>query len=163
MRTASLFQEGLITAHAGKTAARLPSLPPQSAHPHSRGKNFSVDAFNALMPGSSQLTRGKHLGRREDRVDLGFIPAHAGKTPSSCQGADRQPAHPRSRGENWQRDNGVSPKQGSSQLTRGKLNCRNLALASPGLIPAHAGKTTSGDGQTRPPGAHPRSRGENAG
>ena len=73
----------------------------------------------------------------------------------------RQPAHPRSRGEN-EVDSllGVQP-YGSSPLTRGKLRSAATARMSAGLIPAHAGKTR-GTGHYRPaPAAHPRSRGEN--
>ena len=50
---------------------------------------------------------------------------------------------------------------GSSPLTRGKPT---HSLADPharGLIPAHAGKTTGGEGEPEGRGAHPRSRGEN--
>ena len=56
---------------------------------------------------------------------------------------------------------GLARESGSSPLTRGK---RVLAFKEPdgqGLIPAHAGKTST---RTRSPwkqGAHPRSRGEN--
>ena len=51
------------------------------------------------------------------------------------------PAHPRSRGEN--------------------LCVLFLALARPGLIPAHAGKTPTRGREVHPHEAHPRSRGEN--
>ena len=51
-------------------------------------------------------------------------------------------SHPRSRGENTAGDQPLRPR---------------------GLIPAHAGKTTRGRGQSRSGSAHPRSRGENFG
>ena len=50
---------------------------------------------------------------------------------------------------------------GSSPLTRGKLNATGPALTGTGLIPAHAGKTTSYAGNLTVFRAHPRSRGEN--
>ena len=53
------------------------------------------------------------------------------------------------------------PNAGSSPLTRGKLVAAIIFNYDTGLIPAHAGKTSSGACRTRPPGAHPRSRGEN--
>ena len=52
---------------------------------------------------------------------------------------------------------------GSSPLTRGKLELRGVGECWWGLIPAHAGKTSSGRVSSRGFGAHPRSRGENLG
>ena len=51
---------------------------------------------------------------------------------------------------------------GSSPLTRGKLRARTCEPPSAGLIPAHAGKTSSVTPKARSTGAHPRSRGENS-
>ena len=94
---------------------------------------------------------------------MGLIPAHAGKTDHGATGGARSGAHPRSRGENSTMVSSVAVSRGSSPLTRGK----RLPVCVPrdwvGLIPAHAGKTCP---RTRPCarcGAHPRSRGENAG
>ena len=70
-------------------------------------------------------------------------------------------AHPRSRGENpfcavmrisW---------LGSSPLTRGKRFTGCESLGSFGLIPAHAGKTSTRPCRRSRASAHPRSRGEN--
>ena len=75
---------------------------------------------------------------------------------------DYATAHPRSRGENRARQVAADGGHGSSPLTRGKHVIRESVNVWHGLIPAHAGKTrTAGDGG-RAPGAHPRSRGENA-
>ena len=70
-------------------------------------------------------------------------------------------AHPRSRGENpcWRRRTSVT--SGSSPLTRGKPAPGLLTVSPTGLIPAHAGKTPRSARGHPPPGAHPRSRGEN--
>ena len=51
---------------------------------------------------------------------------------------------------------------GSSPLTRGKLPQLAFRLNHSGLIPAHAGKTSSPTSSTSRTRAHPRSRGENA-
>ena len=51
---------------------------------------------------------------------------------------------------------------GSSPLTRGKLSRRARRLLSPGLIPAHAGKTPHASRSPERAAAHPRSRGENS-
>ena len=72
-------------------------------------------------------------------------------------------AHPRSRGENVLSVDAEGPLAGSSPLTRGKRVDEQAANVRPGLIPAHAGKTsvmTMHGGASR---AHPRSRGENWG
>ena len=111
--------------------------------------------------GSSPLTRGKQrlLGNRTDRPRL--IPAHAGKTAFCMASMRREPAHPRSRGEN-----GYTPGRdiyhfGSSPLTRGKRATDPARPSTARLIPAHAGKTRQPCGTTRGRRAHPRSRGEN--
>ena len=132
---------GLIPAHAGKMPRtdRRPSK--RWAHPRSRGENAIVGRPDALMRGSSPLTRGKCSGVSMPRCGPGLIPAHAGKiSPVSTQ-IESHRAHPRSRGENRR-----CPRHGDHPQ---------------GLIPAHAGKIivrARPAGQTR---AHPRSRGEN--
>ena len=70
-------------------------------------------------------------------------------------------AHPRSRGENVSSESENSTCPGSSPLTRGKHSPRASYCASQGLIPAHAGKTSSYGSRIYSSRAHPRSRGEN--
>ena len=70
-------------------------------------------------------------------------------------------AHPRSRGENVHARHIQAARAGSSPLTRGKLVSVDAGVSGVGLIPAHAGKTPSRTPKKWPPGAHPRSRGEN--
>ena len=112
-------------------------------------------------PGSSPLTRGKPYCLLLVRVRVGLIPAHAGKTRVMVAWSVMRAAHPRSRGENDEKWAASDAMQGSSPLTRGK--CRQLLgrASIPGLIPAHAGKTTSALTCVSAPRAHPRSRGEN--
>ena len=50
---------------------------------------------------------------------------------------------------------------GSSPLTRGKPKWAVGPSCVPGLIPAHAGKTSTASARPPKSGAHPRSRGEN--
>ena len=91
---------GLIPAHAGKTILATYRLLPIRAHPRSRGENFLEEVQDRAGVGSSPLTRGKPGLIPRDHVEVGLIPAHAGKTqrPSACK--SRGSAHPRSRGEN---------------------------------------------------------------
>ncbi len=153
---------GLIPAHAGKTSASVRRGRPPRAHPRSRGENQgqAVDCVGEL--GSSPLTRGKHGEDARCQGQGGLIPAHAGKTPGWYAPSDTRPAHPRSRGENptvWETS---LARHGSSPLTRGKPPGSGGGHIVPGLIPAHAGKTSSVRCPIWRRGAHPRSRGENS-
>ena len=94
------FRRRLIPAHAGKTPFRGRTRRPWPAHPRSRGENLCSGSVVVLVPGSSPLTRGKHLVTRSVLVSSGLIPAHAGKTGALPLALTRRSAHPRSRGEN---------------------------------------------------------------
>ena len=121
-----------------------------------------MNCFSAsASAGSSPLTRGKRQRHRGRHQGNGLIPAHAGKTTGRGLRAQQGRAHPRSRGENTANGQTWGLGVGSSPLTRGKPAGRAAGQAVAGLIPAHAGKTSS---QRRSPTmrrAHPRSRGEN--
>ena len=118
---------------------------------------------NGPTRGSSPLTRGKRAPGRGCRHRRGLIPAHAGKTSGQGRARSRRRAHPRSRGENAELMDRYTVQRGSSPLTRGKPDLRVGGLCRLRLIPAHAGKTRSPGTPIIVPGAHPRSRGENAG
>ena len=92
-------------------------------------------------PGSSPLTRGKPCARATQGPSLGLIPAHAGKTDRSESEGLAGEAHPRSRGENPFLVAVSFLEDGSSPLTRGKLDLADSDAQMRGLIPAHAGKT----------------------
>ena len=111
--------------------------------------------------GSSPLTRGKRCRYPGGRGHGGLIPAHAGKTIFQALLTRTTGAHPRSRGENAHPQATAVGEGGSSPLTRGKPLPSTRQLWSPGLIPAHAGKTIAVNASTVVAGAHPRSRGEN--
>ena len=49
-----------IPAHAGKTHARIVSMPRVPEHPRSRGENRRDPDIAMLLGGTSPLTRGKH-------------------------------------------------------------------------------------------------------
>ena len=95
---------GLIPAHAGKTRPGEGAGPFYGAHPRSRGENDWTLLKALVMPGSSPLTRGKHLSAMFDRSAGGLIPAHAGKTFLLACSVRPFRAHPRSRGENFSID-----------------------------------------------------------
>ena len=151
----------LIPAHAGKTGAYMPVLTPAPAHPRSRGENVRLDRGGSVCRGSSPLTRGKRDTRLLQHLDRGLIPAHAGKTTLRALGLRGLGAHPRSRGENQPNPPRHQHQAGSSPLTRGKHGFVVPERFHPGLIPAHAGKTSTPSPPRERLKAHPRSRGEN--
>ena len=133
--------EGLIPAHAGKTAAQWSAIAAGTAHPRSRGENGDGQAVCPACVGSSPLTRGKHIDGVAGGPCLGLIPAHAGKTLRAVTLVFYHSAHPRSRGENTTFEPSRRWGIGSSPLTRGKPNFESTYAELRGLIPAHAGKT----------------------
>ena len=153
--------ERLIPAHAGKTYSAHASPKPRPAHPRSRGENPDSQAAQNYDQGSSPLTRGKHDQGHGPWTNLRLIPAHAGKTPTRRARISSRAAHPRSRGENTRRASTCCSLAGSSPLTRGKLTLSSHPHFTPGLIPAHAGKTYRVIRPCCERWAHPRSRGEN--
>ena len=156
-------RDGLIPAHAGKTGTGAPHTHRSRAHPRSRGENDDEARDMCEEEGSSPLTRGKHRLLRMLYRARGLIPAHAGKTPAWWHRATRPWAHPRSRGENYAQAAANTKAWGSSPLTRGKLTSQYTVTIVPGLIPAHAGKTSMRSMSRWLDRAHPRSRGENVG
>ena len=154
--------EGLIPAHAGKTPDASRSVCMARAHPRSRGENRAFTNACSVVLGSSPLTRGKPCARGSGRVEIGLIPAHAGKTGCRRRRPSRGRAHPRSRGENRLAGRWLLRGLGSSPLTRGKRFKVVAGRGRRGLIPAHAGKTCVRGMGLGPFRAHPRSRGENA-
>ena len=133
------------------------------AHPRSRGENPLTGRCPASGVGSSPLTRGKRPLVESPAQPGGLIPAHAGKTVRSAAVLVLIRAHPRSRGENTGTPSPNGLLDGSSPLTRGKLDELGVVAAHAGLIPAHAGKTDLAAAPRTGKRAHPRSRGENEG
>ena len=151
----------LIPAHAGKTRSPKPRAARSRAHPRSRGENREAGDKHIGPAGSSPLTRGKPGENGKYCRTSRLIPAHAGKTTRSWITVVDEGAHPRSRGENGTRPGHSRDARGSSPLTRGKRSAATSADSTPGLIPAHAGKTCGRTGARTHARAHPRSRGEN--
>ena len=118
-------------------------------------------ALTTRGSGSSPLTRGKQQSIDKLYNECGLIPAHAGKTEGGGLVNVASTAHPRSRGENVIVVRVLAALTGSSPLTRGKPCIGDRAGPCPGLIPAHAGKTSANWFQFSVVRAHPRSRGEN--
>ena len=114
-----------------------------------------------IWGGSSPFTRGKRARRSGGRTRWRLIPAHAGKTSCPCRAASHPPAHPRSRGENFETRSAPYFETGSSPLTRGKRFPGWELATMVGLIPAYTGKTCAKERRAHPLAAHPLPRGEN--
>ena len=158
----SFARRRLIPAHAGSTSLGHCWRYRSGAHPRSRGEHGVLVKYDTAGLGSSPLTRGA-LNQLDILSQLrGLIPAHAGSTTACAQATSAAGAHPRSRGEHLPgelEDDGV---EGSSPLTRGTHYRDKWEPWRKGLIPAHAGSTSSGSSKPTRAGAHPRSRGEHA-
>ena len=135
---------GLIPARAGKTITRRNRPRPSRAHPRAGGENSLRLESAAWSPGSSPRGRGKREGGHPGLARGGLIPARAGKTEACHSSRLPRWAHPRAGGENscpsWPR----ATTLGSSPRGRGKLRARERGVNRSGLIPARAGKTSSG-------------------
>ena len=72
--------EGLIPAHAGKTAKSNSLGGTNRAHPRACGENASDATDKFQNTGSSPRMRGKRFDAHSSAGIGGLIPAHAGKT-----------------------------------------------------------------------------------
>ena len=151
---------GLIPAHAGKTSSPASPASRRQAHPRSRGENDKYWDAVGKSDSSSPLTQGKRCIILPTGRPVRLIPAHAEKTSRMRRGVCGARAHPRSRGENVHGVRTIEFDRGSSPLTRGKHERGPYQVRSPGLIPAHAGKTATGSAAPSTPRAHPHSRAE---
>ena len=157
-----MIHQGIIPAHAGKTARARERGESSGDHPRSRGENHRASSIQRRGTGSSPLTRGKRGVLLRALIGPGIIPAHAGKTLADTNHQHTPGDHPRSRGENGRRLSRSHCDAGSSPLTRGKRARVQTGVFVPGIIPAHAGKSQGGPSAFRGIKDHPRSRGENA-
>ena len=130
------------------------------AHPRSRGEHPDRYLLAGEHDGSSPLTRGARLPTLVKYDRRGLIPAHAGSTAFSRGRLSRLWAHPRSRGEHAAVIIVAILVMGSSPLTRGALVRGVVPCLPSGLIPAHAGSTSTTATLSAMRSAHPRSRGE---
>ena len=139
---------GLIPARAGTTLPAGPRRMVCRAHPRSRGDHRKRQSARLKMPGSSPLARGPHAFLFNREKSPGLIPARAGTTPRRRPPVTRRGAHPRSRGDHMDMLGILLVAWGSSPLARGP-RAQNLAFSlTCGLIPARAGTTPTGGGDT---------------
>ena len=152
---------GLIPARAGKTFAVVLPRVLATAHPRAGGENYCICGETRHASGSSPRGRGKLHSGIQASVEIRLIPARAGKTGPALFAGWRVAAHPRAGGENAVCSSSTRSTSGSSPRGRGKLCGRHVLARCHRLIPARAGKTSSGTGYCLVRAAHPRAGGEN--
>ena len=109
--------------------------------------------------GSSPHTRGLRAQEGILQHLLGIIPAHAGFTSTRSVGVSGRGDHPRTRGVYFQRFDYGFDLEGSSPHTRGLRPRREVWRCFCGIIPAHAGFTSTRSVGVSGRGDHPRTRG----
>ena len=152
--------ERIIPALAGNTLPHTVGPAPQRDHPRSRGEYFVAAPINAVIGGSSPLSRGIPRMTPSRCTCARIIPALAGNTAFHLQLDVWSRDHPRSRGEYGVPSRPVHLRHGSSPLSRG-IPTRNGPYTIPtGIIPALAGNTPGPRIKFNELSDHPRSRGE---
>ena len=150
-----------IPAHAGKTLEIRPQDRTYEVHPRACGENLDVEGASRAGFGSSPRMRGKPVLPKDFTDDIGFIPAHAGKTPINASELEEITVHPRACGENWDYQDRSGFHPGSSPRMRGKHLGTRTHRRDAGFIPAHAGKTRLNLVKLIQSWVHPRACGEN--
>ena len=151
---------GLIPARAGTTRRCTIARLSVRAHPRSRGDHAPPGTSPMQRLGSSPLARGPPHKWRRTTAPLGLIPARAGTTQRPRRPSAWPRAHPRSRGDHYDAENGTKSFAGSSPLARGPRKWCLACFTCPGLIPARAGTTRAASPPRLMKRAHPRSRGD---
>ena len=127
------------------------------------GENSNAVTDARRGQGSSPRVRGKSRPREADPVEVGLIPACAGKIRDVCRRLYPARAHPRVCGENTPSEVIGRWTGGSSPRVRGKSIPPHWSASCHRLIPACAGKTRGGRVRLLRASAHPRVCGENSG
>ena len=149
-----------IPACAGNTPCRQALRKHCSVHPRVRGEHFSYGRAVVLYFGSSPRARGTR-SEEQPLVKLDrFIPACAGNTVRLPKLQERQPVHPRVRGEHDLAQHVHHRAPGSSPRARGTLLVRPCRQPPGRFIPACAGNTEPRKPLVAGSAVHPRVRGE---
>ena len=109
-----------IPAHAGKTMAPPAMETREVEHPRACGENTFPIIYWLAVAGTSPRMRGKPELHEKGVILQRNIPAHAGKTHSSCHGFTDRSEHPRACGENTHRRMLLLSIGGTSPRMRGK-------------------------------------------
>ncbi len=150
----------IIPAHAGNTMLILSFISVVMDHPRTCGEHESRDQLVSHLPGSSPHMRGTPELRISSINALGIIPAHAGNTMSAVRYFRRSGDHPRTCGEHLKLVIMQGTPRGSSPHMRGTHKFAFQPPLKGGIIPAHAGNTSSNRPILPRLWDHPRTCGE---
>ena len=170
----------IIPAHAGSTPKVALRSHYDGDHPRARGEHSDADLLECLRPGSSPRMRGTNefyprsvfqVGsspRTRGTLDHAFaflgvggiIPAHAGNTVRRLGGPSMLGDHPRACGEHTAIFACFRNVLGSSPRMRGTHASFVFYADCRGIIPAHAGNTSTNSPSRPSCRDHPRACGE---
>ena len=151
--------DGIIPAHAGLTRIDITFNIMDWDHPRACGAHAKSLLVRRTITGSSPRMRGSLAHDVVKAGHFGIIPAHAGLTPTHTVERSTTRDHPRACGAHHASFPSSSQFGGSSPRMRGSLprNCKSHL--SHGIIPAHAGLTSSCDKPSSCLRDHPRACG----
>ena len=150
---------GIIPAHAGLTRRSDSRRCWRGDHPRACGAHAKKGLDLAMIPGSSPRMRGSRNNLTNNGMEPGIIPAHAGLTAACCSPRARRWDHPRACGAHSVTPRLVMRWLGSSPRMRGSPTVIGMFIAGYGIIPAHAGLTSTGCRVSEVAGDHPRACG----
>ena len=153
---------GIIPAHAGLTSVNRKLLPTKRDHPRACGAHEVAEGASVPDEGSSPRMRGSPTYLCARRCRDGIIPAHAGLTGWTQTTDDNSRDHPRACGAHPIGYRPERPRWGSSPRMRGSRLLPRGERRGRGIIPAHAGLTSSKDLPRNQSGDHPRACGAHA-
>ena len=134
---------GIIPAHAGNTIPTSPFRCSCRDHPRACGEHVKKIACKKFDMGSSPRMRGTRRWAAPMFSFQGIIPAHAGNTAVAFRSWFQPRDHPRACGEHDVRGTECTNWKGSSPRMRGTRVGHDGLLGAFGIIPAHAGNTSS--------------------
>ena len=152
--------DGIIPAHAGNTSSASFQVARSGDHPRTCGEHRWPCRGRWFRPGSSPHMRGTPDSIAMAVVSIGIIPAHAGNTARHMCATLLRWDHPRTCGEHGRTADPDGWNTGSSPHMRGTRRLWHLEEDPEGIIPAHAGNTTSQNSSPSKPEDHPRTCGE---
>ena len=154
-----LNQVGIIPAHAGLTNPLRLLCQHSRDHPRACGAHTASMLISHVFWGSSPRMRGSLSASRICRPDRGIIPAHAGLTHGSARRRRLLWDHPRACGAHATNSALRRTFSGSSPRMRGSRRLQISLVEKWGIIPAHAGLTSSCTALPQDAWDHPRACG----
>ena len=154
------WAHGIIPAHAGNTPWRSLEATSARDHPRACGEHNIAVFKVSNKAGSSPRMRGTLIDTQVGGKIIRIIPAHAGNTSWSNGVRCRPRDHPRACGEHILTTSAGTSSKGSSPRMRGTRTSKKTQKFNLGIIPAHAGNTSSFFKYLRNAWDHPRACGE---